>query len=153
MEEINIEEYNRLNYQEETETNWAGFVTSHVDCLMITDAQKAEVIDRILNDEESKAIWINDPETAQKRFTRFIIETNLDQWSQYVNDSEIPQPFKGGVIRANEMMLIWVKNPTAMVAIVDELKAEYVKNAVTINTGIDHMMGQIQKFTTENYRL
>ena len=49
-------------------------------------------------------------------------------------------------------MLIWIKNPTAIVSIVDELKEEYVKNAGTINKNIDSMIVQIQKFNEENYK-
>ena len=93
-----------------------------------------------------------DPEYIKKEFAEFIIETNWNEWSKYVINSEIPQPFKGGVIRANELMLIWIKNPTAMVSIVDELKEEYVKNAATINKNIDSVMVQIQKFNEANYK-
>ena len=146
METINIDSDYELNYE------WEAFIKAHVNSAILPDNYKEILIERLMNDERSKALWIKDPEYIKKEFAEFIIETNWNEWSKYVINSEIPQPFKGGVIRANELMLIWIKNPTAMVSIVDELKAEYVKNAATINKNIDSVMVQIQKFNEANYK-
>ena len=147
METINIDSDSdyELNYE------WEAFIKAHVNSAILPDNYKEMLAKHLINDERSKALWIKDPESIKKEFAEFIIETNLDEWSKYVINSEIPQPFKGGVIRANELMLLWIKNPTAMVAIVDELKEEYVKNAATINKNIDSVMVQIQKFNEANY--
>ena len=146
METINIDSDYELNYE------WEAFIKAHVNSAILPDNYKEILIERLMNDERSKALWIKDPEYIKKEFAEFIIETNWNEWSKYVINSEIPQPFKGGVIRANELMLIWIKNPTAMVSIVDELKEEYVKNAATINKNIDSVMVQIQKFNEANYK-
>ena len=146
METINIDSDYELNYE------WEAFIKTHVNSAILPDNYKEILIERLMNDERSKALWIKDPEYIKKEFAEFIIETNWNEWSKYVINSEIPQPFKGGVIRANELMLIWIKNPTAMVSIVDELKEEYVKNAATINKNIDSVMVQIQKFNEANYK-
>lgn len=131
---------------------WEAFIKANVNSTLLPDNFKEMLIERLINDERSKALWIKDPEYIKKEFANFIIETNFNEWSNYVINSEIPQPFKGGVIRANELMLLWIKNPTAIVSIVNELKEEYVKNATTINKNIDTMMRQIQKFNDENYK-
>ena len=144
METINIDSAD--NYE------WEAFIKAHVNSAILPDNFKEILIERLMNDERSKALWIKDPEYIKKEFAEFIIETNWNEWSKYVINSEIPQPFKGGVIRANELMLIWIKKPTAMVAIVDELKEKYVKNAATINKNIDSVMVQIQKFNEANYK-
>ena len=146
METINIDSDYELNYE------WEAFIKAHVNSAILPDNYKEILIERLMNDERSKDLWIKDPEYIKKEFAEFIIETNWNEWSKYVINSEIPQPFKGGVIRANELMLIWIKNPTAMVSIVDELKEEYVKNAATINKNIDSVMVQIQKFNEANYK-
>ena len=148
METINI------NSDSDYELNyiWEAFIKEQVNCTILPDDFKQILIERLMNDERSKALWIKNPEYIKKEFAQFIIETNWNKWSNYVINSEIPQPFKGGVIRANELMLLWIKNPTIMVSIVDELKDEYVKNAVTINKNIDTMMGQIQKLNDANYK-
>ena len=145
METIIIDSDYELNYA------WEAFIKEHVNSTVLSNDLKQILIERVMNDEQSKALWIKNPEYIKKEFADFIIETNFNEWSNFIINSEIPQPFKGGVIRANELMLIWIKNPTAIVSIINELKEEYVKNATAINKNIDTMMGQIQKFNEENY--
>ena len=146
METIIIDSDYELNY------TWEAFIKEHVNSTVLSNDLKQILIDRLMNDEQSKALWIKNPEYIKKEFADFIIETNFNEWSNFIINSEIPQPIKGCVIRANELMLIWIKNPTAMVSIINELKEEYVKNATAINKNIDSMMGQIQKFNEENYK-